>query len=54
MKKTIIVIGTSAGSWLGWWLGGLFGGLMTSFMLSMVGTGAGLYFSRRLTQYWAI
>jgi len=50
MKKIIVTVGTIAGSWLGWWLGSQVGGLMTAFILSMVGTGAGLYFSRRFTQ----
>jgi len=50
MKKIIVISGTIAGSWLGWWLGSQVGGLMTAFILSMVGTGAGLYFSRRFTQ----
>ncbi|MBN1212858.1 MAG: hypothetical protein JXA92_09805 [candidate division Zixibacteria bacterium] len=54
MKKIIVTTGTIAGGWLGWWLGSLVGGLMTAFIISMVGTGAGLYFSRRLTQYWTV
>jgi len=49
MKKIIVVTGTIAGSWLGWWIG-IQVGLMTAFLLSMVGTGAGLYFCRRFTQ----
>lgn len=50
MKKIIILIGTAAGGWLGWWLG-MHIGLMTAFILSMIGTGAGLYFSRRFTEF---
>jgi len=49
MKKIIVVTGTAAGSWIGWWIGSQIG-LMTAFILSMVGTGLGLYFSRRFTQ----
>ena len=39
-------LGMSIGGWIGWWAGEHVG-LMTAFMLSMVGTGAGLYFGRR-------
>lgn len=35
--------------WLGWWLGSKVN-LMLAFILSMVGTGAGLYFGRKLFQ----
>jgi len=35
------------GGQLGWWLGSHVG-FMTAFLLSAVGTGAGLYFARRL------
>ena len=50
MKKIIVIFGTVVGSWLGWWLG-MHIGLMTAFILSMIGTGAGMYFSRRLIEF---
>ncbi|MFZ5978992.1 MAG: hypothetical protein ACOYVF_00015 [Candidatus Zixiibacteriota bacterium] len=49
MKKIIVVTGTIIGSWLDWWIG-YHVGIMTAFLLSMVGTGAGLYFCRRITE----
>lgn len=50
MKKILVTFITIIGSWLGWWLGDHIG-LMTAFLLSMVGTGLGIYFGRRLTQF---
>ena len=40
-------IGATVGGAVGWWLGE-FVGLTTAVMLSMVGTGVGLYYGRRL------
>lgn len=48
MRGIIGFIGMTAGGWLGWWLGGLVS-VFTAFIVSMVGTGVGLYASRRLT-----
>jgi len=46
--NAIIILGlTTVGGWLGWWLGA-FVGTFTAFALSMIGTGAGLYFAKRL------
>ncbi len=36
--------------WLGWLIGDKFG-LMTALFLSMIGTGLGMYFGRRLIQF---
>lgn len=48
MRGIIGLIGMTAGGWLGWWLGGM-GSVFTAFLVSVVGTGAGLYVSRRLS-----
>lgn len=46
--NAIVILGlTTIGGWLGWWLGA-FVGTFTAFTLSMIGTGAGLYFARKL------
>jgi len=46
MEKLIVLVGSSVGGALGWWLGAQVG-IMTAFFVSMVGTGAGIYFARR-------
>jgi hypothetical protein len=46
MEKIIVFVGTSVGGALGWWIGARVG-MMTGFFLSVVGTGAGMYFARR-------
>jgi hypothetical protein len=47
MRRLVIAMLTIVGGWIGWWLGDHVG-LMTAFILSMVGTGFGMYFGRRL------
>lgn len=49
MSKLFTFAGTMTGSYIGWWLGTPLG-FMGSFALSMVGTGVGLYYGRRLAQ----
>ena len=49
MKKLFIFAGTTIGSSIGWWLGAKVG-LMTAFMVSIVGTGAGMYYGARAAQ----
>jgi uncharacterized membrane protein YjjB (DUF3815 family) len=49
MEKLIIGIGGTIGSYAGWWLGERFG-IMTAFALSMVGTGIGMYYARRIAR----
>ena len=51
MTKLFAFIGATIGSYAGWWCGARVG-LMTAFMLSMVGTGAGIYWGRKLAQHW--
>ena len=47
MNKLIGGIGATLGSAVGWWLGAR-GGFFMAFVVSMVGTGLGLYWGRRL------
>jgi hypothetical protein len=49
MEKLLILILTTVGGYLGWWLGEPVG-FMTAFMLSIVGSGLGLYVSRRIVR----
>ncbi|MGH8016077.1 MAG: hypothetical protein ACREBV_07800 [Candidatus Zixiibacteriota bacterium] len=49
MKAIIVIVISSLGGWLGWWLGYHIG-LFTALCVSMLGTGAGIYFGRRLHQ----
>ena len=46
MNKLFAFVGATLGGYLGWWLGARVG-IMTAFMVSMIGTGAGIYFGRR-------
>ncbi|MDT5052120.1 MAG: hypothetical protein QOF66_486 [Mycobacterium sp.] len=49
MGKLFSFIGATIGSYAGWALGATVG-LTTAFMVSMVGTGFGIYFGRRLAK----
>jgi predicted esterase YcpF (UPF0227 family) len=46
MKRLLDIVGMGAGGWLGWWLG-MHLGIVTAVVLSAVGSGAGLYFTRK-------
>jgi uncharacterized membrane protein YeaQ/YmgE (transglycosylase-associated protein family) len=52
MTKLLGLIGATAGSALGWWAGAAVG-TTTAFMHSMVGTGVGLYFGRKVARQYA-
>jgi hypothetical protein len=47
MAKWLGWLGATLGGAIGWWLGAKVG-IMTAVVVSMVGTGAGLYYGRRL------
>lgn len=49
MKKLLVLLASTAGSYLGWWLGTP-GGLFGSFVLSMVGLGAGMWYGARVAK----
>ena len=51
MRRLLVGIATFVLSTLGWYAG-IAIGLFTAFALSMVGTGAGIYFGRRLADHW--
>ena len=44
-------VGTAIGSYAGWYVGAAFG-MMTAFMLSIVGTGVGFYFARKVAIHY--
>ncbi|MBU0984512.1 MAG: hypothetical protein KKA42_11615 [candidate division Zixibacteria bacterium] len=50
MRKVLVFVIAALCGWAGWWLGNQVG-LMTALLLSMVGTGLGMYFGRRLIQF---
>ena len=52
LTKLLGFIGATAGGYVGWWIGAPVG-TMTAFMLSMVGTGAGLYYGRKLGDHYS-
>jgi hypothetical protein len=47
--KLIGFVGATIGGYAGWYLGAPVG-IMTAFMLSMVGSGAGLWFGRKVVR----
>ncbi|NUO63050.1 MAG: hypothetical protein HOQ11_07575 [Gemmatimonadaceae bacterium] len=48
MIKLLGFIGATVGGAIGWWLGEQIGGTMTAFVVSTIGTGAGIYYGRRI------
>ena len=51
MTKLLAFVGATAGGYAGWALGALVGPF-TAFVVSMVGTGAGIYFGRRIGRHY--
>jgi hypothetical protein len=51
MGKLFSFIGATVGSYAGWAIGARVG-FTTAFMVSMVGTGLGIYYGRRLAKYY--
>lgn len=49
MRRIMDLLGMTLVGALGWWLGA-FVGMGTAVLLSSIGTGAGLYLSRRLAR----
>ena len=49
MKRILDVVGMTVGGYLGWFAGAPVS-IFTAFLLSIVGTGAGLYVTRRLAR----
>jgi len=47
MTKLAVFAGATLGGSIGWWLGA-YAGVFTAFVLSMVGTGLGMYYGRRV------
>lgn len=51
MEKLFIFLGATIAGSVGWWLGA-FVGVMTAFIVSMIFTGFGMYFGRRLARHY--
>jgi hypothetical protein len=49
MEKLFIGIGATVGGYAGWYAGVPIG-FMTAFFLSVVGTGVGMYFGRKIAR----
>ena len=49
MTKLLGFVGATVGGYAGWALGAL-AGPFTAFMVSMIGTGVGMYYGRRIAQ----
>jgi hypothetical protein len=49
MSRLLALVGATVGGYLGWYAGA-YVGMTTAFMISMVGTGFGMYWGRRLAQ----
>ncbi|HEX6913572.1 MAG TPA: hypothetical protein VF142_24410 [Longimicrobium sp.] len=48
MGKLLALLGMTIGGWMGWAVGARFG-LFAAFILGVVGTAAGLYLGRRVS-----
>ena len=53
LTKLVVLIATTVGGAIGWWAGAKIG-LMTAFFVSMVGTGLGLYYGKRIANHYEI
>lgn len=51
MTKLLSFTGATIGGYAGWAVGMPFGGVFTAFVVSMVGTGVGMYYGRKLGQH---
>lgn len=51
MRRLFDFIGMTAGGYLGWMVGAWVS-FFTAFLVGMVGTGVGLYVTRRLVRGW--
>jgi hypothetical protein len=51
MGKLFSFIGATVGGYAGWAVGAQIG-FTTAFIISMVGTGVGIYYGRRVAQYY--
>jgi hypothetical protein len=51
MGKFFSFIGATIGGYAGWAIGARVG-FTTAFIVSMVGTGVGIYYGRRIAQYY--
>ncbi len=51
MIRLLGMISAILGSALGWWIGARIG-FMTAFFLSILGTGAGLFYGTRFAREW--
>ena len=51
MAKLLGFIGATIGGDVGWAVGAPVG-MFTAFAVSMIGTGAGMYYGRRAAQHW--
>jgi hypothetical protein len=49
MGKLMVLMGTLVGGWIGWAVGDRFG-MMAAMLLSLIGSAAGLYWTRRLVR----
>lgn len=47
MAKILGFTGSFVGGTIGWWVGA-YAGIMTAFALSILGTGLGIYFGRKI------
>lgn len=51
MSKLYSFVGATILGYVGWFIGAKVG-MATAFILSMVGTGIGIYYGRKIAQYY--
>lgn len=49
MKRLFDLIGMTIGGWLGWFIGAPIS-IFTAFIISIIGTGVGIYVTRKVTR----
>ena len=54
MNKLVVSLCSFLLASAGWWIGEQMGCIFTAFTISMVGTGIGIYFGKRIVDLWEL
>jgi hypothetical protein len=53
MNKLVTSMSSFLCASAGWWVGEQIGGIFTAFAISMLGTGIGIYYGKKLVDRWS-